>query len=296
MKNSHKAILLVLLAISATACIKNGFDSDNCPGEFTFIPVYPEGIATTPGDMNTIITGPDGSRKPVNIGENNPVELEEGKNTITTTQGSTDNTIIDSNRITIKLTPDGTPQEPGDFSGGYVDVLVDPNTDSEDTQFQVPVNKQTRPLVIKVKFVGNNVLLIEKISGEVSGIAFSRDLNNGFPPVDGKPRHPAYTSGNIAYSFSKTEGGSGKEFLSEAHRLLGIDGNAEQHLTLDILFKDQVHKKYDFDITRTMDEFHIIEVTKPWMIEITIYLGADFSATIEDWKAGPDIWLDAEHY
>lgn len=294
MKNKYRTALFALLALSMTACIKDGYDYDNCPGEFTIIPVYPEGGTTEPDNTHTTITTPGGETKPIDTGKDKPIDLDEGKSTITTTGGDTENVTTDKNTVTVETNPDGTPKEPGDFSGGYIDVTVDGNTENENIPIQVPVNRQTRPLIIKVRFTGNNVSLVETVSGAVSGIAFSRDLNHGFQPTDREPRHPALQSGSIGYSFGKIAAG-GQEFLSESHRLLGIDGDAEQHLTLDILFGGLIHKEYDFDITRAMDEFHITEVTKPWEIEITIHLGADFSATIEDWKAGPDIWMDAEH-
>lgn len=293
MKDNYKIVLLALLALSITACIKNGYDSKNCPGEFIIIPDFPDGAEPNSDDVKTVITFPDGSSKPGNIGKDNPLDLDEGNYTVTTTTGNTDNVIVDEDKVTITTKPDGTPNDPGDFSGGYAEITVTQDPDDNDKSYKVPVNQQTRPLIIKVKFVGSNASLVEAISGTVDGIAFSRDLNNGFAPTDGLPRHSVYQSGSVAYSFSKND--NEPNFLSETHLLLGIDGDAEQHLTLDILFNDQAHKEYDFNIARAMDEFHITEVTKPWTIEITIYLGADFSATIEDWKAGPDIWMEAEH-
>ncbi|MEL5891876.1 FimB/Mfa2 family fimbrial subunit [Bacteroides sp. GD17] len=292
MKNSYKIVLLALLSLAATACIKDGFDSDNCPGEFVITVDYPDG--TEPGtNVNTVITYPDGTQKPVEIGKDNPLDLDEGSYTVTSTTGTTGNAIVEGSKVTVETNPDGTAKDPDDFFGGSTEITVGPNADDGDKSYKIPVIQQTRPLIIKVKFVGNNVSLVEAVSGTVDGIALSRDLSNGFPPADGKPRHSVYQSGSIAYSFSKT--GTGQEFLSETHRLLGIDGDAEQHLKLSILFSGQASKEYDFNIARAMDEFHITEVTKPWTIEITIYLGADFSATIEDWKAGPDIWMDAQH-
>lgn len=296
MRNNYRIALFALLALCLTACIKEGYDSDNCPGEFIIIPAYPEGEVAEGKGTQTIITKPDGSKETIEIGSDHPLDLGEGTHTITTTQGKTENVTVDKNTVSIETDEEGVPEEPGDFSGGYVDITVGPNGESGSTSYEVPINRQTRPLIIKVKFVGNNVPMVKVMAGTVSGIAFSRDLNHGFSPTDGKPRHPALTSGTVPYSFGKAENtAGGQDFLSETRRLLGIDGDAEQLLTLDILFVSNMYMRYEFDITRAMDEFHITDVSKPWTVEITIRLGADFSATIEDWKAGPDIWMDAEH-
>lgn len=296
MRNNYRIALFALLALCLTACIKEGYDSDNCPGEFVIIPAYPDGEAGGGEGTQTIITKPDGSKEQVEIGSDHPLDLEEGTHTVTSTQGKTDNLTVDGSIVTIETDEEGNPKEPGDFAGGYVDITVGPNGESGSTSYEVPVNRQTRPLIIKVKLVGNNVPMVKGMAGTVSGIAFSRNLNHGFLPTDGQPRHPALTSGTVPYSFEKSETTTGgQDFLSETRRLLGIDGDAEQQLTLDILFGNNTYMRYEFDITRAMDEFHITDVSKPWTIEITIRLGADFSATIEDWKAGPDIWMDAEH-
>lgn len=296
MKKNYRIALFALLALCLTACIKDGYDSDNCPGEFVIIPAYPEGEVAEGKTTHTIITKPDGSQETIEIGSDRPLDLDEGTHTITTTQGETENLVVDRNTVTIETDAEGMPKEPGDFSGGYVDITVGPNGESENTSFEVPINRQTRPLIIKVKLVGNNVQPVIAMAGAVSGIAFSRNLNHGFPPTDGQPRHPALTSGTVPYKFEKAGSATGgQDFLSETRSLLGIDGDAQQILLLDILFESNRLMNYEFDITRAMDEFHITDVTKPWTVEVTIRLGADFSATIEDWKAGPDIWMDAEH-
>ncbi len=306
MKHIHKLTLFVLLALSMTACIKEGYDSENCPGELKIIPFEPnpDGSGTGMGDElkhpETTLILPDGSTVTIQAGSDQSLDLEEGTYTVVSTQGDDmGNLTLTGTEVSVAVNPDGTLADVGELVGGYTDIQVGGQTENENTVFKIPTHFQTRELIVKVKFTGRNVQMLEGVDGTVDGIAASRDLNNGFPPVDGEPRHPVTRSGKVAYSFDRTapetRATAEQDFRSETRRLLGIDGDAEQQLTLNAAFGGEVLKEYRFNIARDMDNFHILDVTRPWVIEVTLHLGADFSATIEDWKSGPESWMDAEH-
>lgn len=284
---NYLGLIGIAFAITMSSCIKEGYDDENCRDEYNITVTWPVG---TPGDdEKTTITiiNPDGTK--TTIHPNDPTELEEGKHQISGVSGNDDDKVeVDGSTVTVKPKEDGTAGDPGDFMGGSTDIEI---TQDSKPNIEVPMIQQSRPLVIKVKLEGYGVDAIDQITGMVSGIALSRHINDGFVPVDGKPRHPALQSGNVSYdSMPKGEDG----FYTGNQRLLGIDGDASQQLGLTVELTDGTILNFPFDITTDMDGFHVTDVTQPWVIEIVLHLGADFHATIEDWKVGPEEWMEAQ--
>nr|WP_302830693.1 hypothetical protein [uncultured Bacteroides sp.] len=296
-KNISKLACLTVILLLAS-CIKEGFDKENCPGEFFITPSIPEGL--TPEKEETLKSGritiidSEGNEQEVNVDNNNPIDLDDGSYTIVALKGPKDpNVNVSGTNVTIATKPDGSAQDmPENMTGGHTVITVSSNASNQDnTNIEVPTHIQSRPLDIKVKFEGGNAAILEILTGIVDGISLSRDLNNGFAPTDGVDRHPALESGSMNYTFGKVDGDD--ILYTDSHRLLGIDGDGNQTLTLTVTYAGGVQKTYTFDITTDMDGFHTEDVNKPWVIEITLRLGADFEATIEDWQAGPETWMDA---
>lgn len=295
-RNISKLACLSLLLLLAS-CIKEGYDRDNCPGEYTITPLTPdelsEGAVEMTGAKVTLVNSATGEKQDVTVGSDTPIDLEDGTYTVVAVKGTeNENVTVDGKTVSVTTKPDGTANDiPEDLAGGYTDITVsDSPTDQGNINFNVPTHVQSRPLTVKLTFEGENTALIESIGGMVDGIALSRDLNNGFVPTDGQPRHPATTAGSINYSFTKDAEGN---LYTDSHRLLGIDGDDTQTLTLTVNYAGGVQKTYTFDVTQKMDGFHTTDVLNPWVIEITLRLGADFTATIEDWASGPESWMDA---
>ncbi len=272
-----------------SSCIKEGYDDENCRDEYNVTIVWPDDNDNEENDERATITiiTPDG--KVITVRPGAPTELEEGKHQINGTLGNDDNKVeINGSTVTVKPKEDGTAGDPGEFMGGSTDVEI---TQNGNPNIQVPMIQQTRPLVIKVKFEGYGIETIASVTGMVDGIALSRHLNHGFVPTDGEPRHPALQTGKVSYdAMPKDKDG----FYTGSNLLLGIDGDASQSLGLAVQLADGSQLNFPFDITRDMDGFHVTEVTQPWVIEIVLHLGADFHATIEDWKVGPEEWMIAQ--
>lgn len=83
-------------------------------------------------------------------------------------------------------------------------------------------------------------------------------------------------------------------YYTDSHRLLGLDGNADQNLVLTIHYKDGFTRNFNYEITSDLDGFLTEAVTAPWIIRIVLRAGADFTADIEDWQAGPEEWIDVK--
>lgn len=289
MKNYLK-LICILFSVVMSSCIKDGYDYDNCPGEYNVTTVWPGNNGEYDGyDENTTLTIITPSGQVITIAPGSSLGLEEGKHQVNGILGNDDDKVeINGSTVTVKPETDGTAGDPGDFMGGSTNIEVTPDGD---TSFKVPMMHQSRPLVIKVKFIGYGAEALTGVSGMVEGIALSRHINHGFVPVDGQPRHAALKTGNVSYSaMSINEDG----FYTDNKRLLGIDGDSEQHLTLTARMADGTVLTLPFDITSDMHEFHITDVTEAWVIEIVLQLDIDFKATIEDWKVGPEEWMEAK--
>lgn len=289
MKTLFKTMAFVVL-LSATACIKDGFIGENCPGDFSVSVVGPDGLGT---DKNTTITVimPDGSTKNIAIGNEGKgnIDLGEGKfQLVASTPYEKDKVNLEGDKITVRKDENGECVDPSDFNGGATDIEIIPGKEVN-PNIEVPMVQQTRPLIVRVKLLGDAAQRVTGVNSKVDGIALSRHINHGFPPVDKKPRHPAIEATSIAYKQAKDENG----FYSGTRKLLGIDGDAAQHLALTIHFDESKEVTYQYDISRDMDEFHITDVKEPWVIEIILQLGADFQATIVDWQVGPETILEA---
>lgn len=295
MKNSYKLICLALPFL-LTSCIKEGFDKENCPGEFILIPTTP-GESGDKAELKGTVTkfiDATGKEHEVEAGSGKPIDLEDGDYTVVTVKDAEDGQVnVDGTTISVVTQPDGTAGEPGSPIGGHTHITVgkDGNNGEDGTRIEIPTNYQSRPLILKVHFEGENTSLIRSIAGVVDGIALSRDLNHGFTPTDGQDRHPAITTGSVNYSFDADQEAAGS--YQGIRTLLGISGDESQTFTMTVTYEGDVQKIYTFDITHRLDGFHTQDVTSPWVIEITLRLGADFIATIEDWKAGPESWMEA---
>lgn len=296
MKHIH-ILMYLALPLLLTSCIKDGFDKENCPGSLIIIPTTPgeEGGGTEQKNIQTKIIDANGKEHIVDIGSGKPVDLEDGDYTIVSVGGLEDDKAnINGTTISVVTNPDGTAGDPGTPSGGYTSITIgsnNPGGGQDEMKVEVPVVPQSRPLILKVHFEGQNTALIQSLAGAVSGIALSRDLNYGFTPVDGQDRHPAITTGSINYNFAPDT--ETEDTFESIRTLLGICGNSTQTFSLAVNYEGNVQQVYTFDITSQLDGFHTRDVTSPWVIEITLRLGADFQATIEDWKAGPESWMDA---
>ncbi|MCC8036108.1 MAG: FimB/Mfa2 family fimbrial subunit [Rikenellaceae bacterium] len=236
--------------------------------------------------LNVDITGDNGDMSITSPIPGRELDILPGLYRFTAWETAT-NVTIDGTVLTLS-SADGTASQPQPFTAGTTTDTVE-NTDDYQ-QIHVPMYQQTRDLVIRLQFIGDGISLIRTASGTVSGIALSREVVFGFPPVDGRIRPQSITDGSIGYTF--TEGTDG--WFTGSDTLLGIDGDSDQIFEVTVGFDDDISTTESVDITSEMNGFHTVDVDEPWVISITLSIGASFEMSIVDWYSGAESWLTAD--
>jgi hypothetical protein len=293
-KNICKIVGAALLLLFAS-CIKSDYDSENCPGLYTITPIVPVELQQKNNEFlentNTSVMYPGGDWRKTEVGPENILELTKGQYRAVSLKGESEQVGLQGGVFVSVSSADGAAGEPGDFVGGYIDFgvdggLVDWGIINHDLQTYI----QTRLLTLKVKIEGDNSALVEKVTATVDGITLSRELHNAFIEGGGRDHYPALSNGYAAYALDEVDKDG---FYTDSRRLLGLDGNAGQDLVLTIHYKDGFQKDFNYEITADLAGFHTRDVVTPWVIRIVLRAGADFTAEIEDWIAGPEEWIDA---
>lgn len=287
-------ISIVLVIISSlliiTSCIRDDIDLSNC---FYHIRIEPKWIDSEPVRANDsthleILFDNNNSRLDLNTGySGRDVDLLPNVYDIIGYESAA-NVSVYNNIVTVSTNSDGTAMDPGPFTAGEVSAEVIPI--EEDQLIIVPMRRQTRQVIVRVKITGDGLSLISSMTGSLSGIAISREVNDCFPPADGKARPSVIESGTINYSFQEDS----QQWFVGTRTLIGIDGNSQQNLNLQIHFINGETIDLVQDVTGGMTGFHTQDVHQPWYITLEINLGFDLQATITGWYGGPNSWLIAE--
>lgn len=308
MKNRiFKIVSFSLLLLFASSCIKSKYDVENCPSWITVTPLVPveldSGHQTVLENTNSSMICPDyGEWNRVNIGPEEILILRRGYYQFFAIKDENEHITQERSTLSISIKPDGSAQEPNLFVGGSVDFsLGNSLEDNIAINHNLQTYIQSRQLVLRVKFVGDNISEIKKVDAKVEGIATKRELLYGFKEGGTPDRYPALYNGFVNYHF---DGIDSDGYRSEGRRLLGLDAEVPQILTLTVTYDDDTVRKFIFDITdgsalssvlsNGLNGFMTNEVTLPFVIKMTVRVGIDFSAQIIDWIAGPELWLDAK--
>lgn len=208
-----------------------------------------------------------------------------------------DNVDVDTENQTVSVdsSEDDMAEEPGEFSAGSVKVQVIRDEGAPD--INLPMHKQTRPLVIQLQIKGLEKEQIKSIDAIFNGIALERHVNDGFPPVNGQKRPKALRKGKMAYNFNYIGQNEGDLWYEDKKTLLGIDGTGMQTIDLNIRFGDGVTRSLHADLTDAMDGFHSEDLGEdfdnPWYILLVLNVGA-LDIDIEDWGDGGESWIVIE--
>lgn len=295
-KRFTKAILLIFPLV-VTSCIKDGYDTENCPGQYTITPITPKeltsGKTVELKETHTTIIYPDTKALLTEVGSQRKLDLQSGKHHVIVIKGENENVKLNETIVSVASSTKGEANDPSDFLGGHKTINV-PNSvpDWGTVNYDIPTLIQTRQLILKVKLDGYNLSSVEALSANISGIALTRDLNHAFVEEASEDRYPALKTGFASYPLNQKDD---KGYFSASRCLLGLDGGVSQELTITVDYSGDVSKTFQFDVTEKLKGFHSQDVTSPWVIQIDLYLGADFQADVEDWIAGPEVWLDAQH-
>ncbi|MCD7978314.1 MAG: hypothetical protein LUG51_14610 [Tannerellaceae bacterium] len=200
-----------------------------------------------------------------------------------------ENVILQRCTLTVRTGADGNYLEPAYFTGGSVEKEI--NLTDVVQIVTIPMRQQTRDLIIRVIFHGELLPYISGLDAVISGITMSREINDGFPPVDNVTVPPAYITSTVDYSFVQTEA----NLFTDRHTLLGIDGNSSQILNFSLHYNNGNNdRSLSIDVTDDMEGFHTVNIYEPWVLEFELGMGPEsFTATIENWRAGPESVLIA---
>ncbi|NDV80606.1 FimB/Mfa2 family fimbrial subunit [Bacteroides sp. 51] len=294
-----KKYFIPLLALGAmftvTSCIEES--TDHCPKKANVLLDWVETLPITEdgNPVNVVIIPGDGSpEQKYDSDTHSPdIEIPVGDQTILVYEKNGEKHINNHQQtVSVEAGADGkVNDDPGFFSGGSVTVNVQPNSDLE-----LPLYKQVRELIIELKLSGAGAEHIVGITGNFDGIATERHINNGFRPVDHTiTRPPAIKKGNVDYTFDNIASESGA-FFSGSRKLLGIDGEGKQTLTLTVTFKNGDTQVFPIDVTRLMDGFHTEDLDhegseRPWYIKLGFDVDTSFEIVIVDWEDGGSSWI-----
>lgn len=287
--NKYVYITLLLISFLGVSCLKSDSDDLTCTSKVSLFYDWSHGKSIQPTD-SVMIVAADGTiikMKTDNVGFN--LDLPSGVYTVMAYE-PVPNVKITNNAITIGVDANGYAIEPTTpFSAGITTVNINGNASKQ----TLAMYYQTRELIVKVNFTGLGISALNSIEGVMSGIALSRKITDGFPPLDGSSTYPALVSGSVKYGFTATGVGlpTTKQF-SGSDILLGLDGASSQILNLTLHFSGG-DRQVTFDATQALSNFNTENVSEPFVIVINISISESFYADIINWLSGSLSEMDA---
>lgn len=270
------------------ACVKEKYDWDECNPKI-FIR-FDWSTVTQPENtelVTVVITDQDQDSTQMEIPPEGQEVRIEPKVYSFTGHTTTENVTVSGTTVTVKQDADGKYLEPDYFTGGSVNQEIYYSTQNQ--VVVIPMRSQTRPLIIRVILQGQAMGGFSHITGVISGIAMSRDINNGFAPLDGNPLHPAYINGSVNYDMTTED----NHIYSDQKNLLGTDGTTDQILSMTAYYTSGNQNTIEVDVTNAMVGFHTENVDEPWVLEFTLNLVGELQTEIEDWQGGYQSSLQA---
>lgn len=287
MKSLPKILLSLCAVAGISACVKQSPDLDDCEtGVRLLFDWVSSAVRNDTDSLNVRITGSAGNYSMNAAPGGRDIEILPGSYRFTAWETAS-NVTVDGTTVTVSSTG-GAADEPQEFTAGTITDDIS-NQDGYQT-VTVPMYQQTRDLIIRLRFTGDGVSLIRNASGSVDGIALSREMIYGFPPVDGRLRPVAITDGSVGYEFLQADDG----WYMGRRTLLGIDGDSDQTLSLTIGFDEGYTTDGSVEITADLNPFHTQDIGEPWVISLSVEVGATFEMVIVDWYSGSESWLEAE--
>ncbi|MCD7935813.1 MAG: hypothetical protein LUG98_03045, partial [Tannerellaceae bacterium] len=263
------------------ACVKDKYDWDECHPRI-FIQFDWSTVIKPDENVDVLITSADQDTIRMQIGPDGQEVRIEAKEYEFTGHTSTDSVLVEGRTVTVKKDAAGKYYQPDYFSGGSVtqEIIM---TD-EDQVVTIPMRRQMRPLIIRVLLSGTVVQNLSHVTGEISGIAMSRDINNGFVPVDNEPLHKAYITGSVKYDLTRQRDETSRIVYSDQKNLLGLDGSASQILMLTPYYNSGNSNTIEIEVTSKMLGFHTQNVDEPWVLEFTLNLIGELETSIVNWQ------------
>lgn len=289
-----KYLTLFTCIFLLSSCVYDD-DPDKCLGEvrleFDWIDTEPldeeeiidVDILSGSGERRIISTTPAGTAVSLMPNSYKLIAFEEAEN------------VTCSDRIfTLGLNGDDSAKDPAFFNGGTTTANLPVNFNRE--TIVIPMRIQARKVIIRVNVFDDQAGTITKMSGKLGGITVSRDIDEGFPPVDGQRRHNALVNGSVAYDFQPTPGSDGVTLFSDEHYLLGLDGSSLQELSLEAEFSDgqplslteDISHMFSYTENSVMHDYHLTNTRDAWVIELNVDIRLGWGIFITDWNAAEE--------
>ncbi|MCD7963382.1 MAG: hypothetical protein LUF90_07520 [Rikenellaceae bacterium] len=286
-----KSGFLAVLLFIAAACIKDSKDNEDC---WKVLRIEPRWIDTSPqsssSTVNILVTSTEDQDDVYTFTSDIngvDVNLPTGEYEFIGWERA-DNVTVEERTVTVGSHASGTALEAGPFSGGST---IDEVVFNQLSQIiPLPMHQQTRQVYVRVIFTGNGLSLIDHVVGTLDGVALSRDIDNGFPPVNGEERPEVLRNGTVQFTLLRDSDGN----YIDGHTLIGIDGDSDQNLDVRVMFENDSFSNISVDVTDAFDGFHTVNVHQPLYITLELNVGVNFEMNIIDWYEGTESWLEAQ--
>lgn len=286
------------MLLPVVSCIRSDYDPGRCQRHIRIVPRW-ENTTPRSGVAHLDITAENGAeRDTVSTSTGIDVDMQPVNYHIVGWEPSP-NITVDDRTITVASTTEGAAAEPEIFAGGITDTDVReiPFSRNEVEIIEVPMRQQARELIITVTVRGDADREITAMGGTLSGIALSRDITNGFPPLGDDVTPPALSSGTMQFEFGEDPEytGSGRKFKS-SKMLIGMNGNSTQtlYLTVSYGYNPPRREQYVLGVSHGLVGFHRDQVAVPWLLPLELNLEDQAVFDIIDWEVGPVTEIDAQ--
>lgn len=256
-----KKELLILSATLGLGLLTACNDKDFCdlphpyPGQALLTPEWKEVLPPT--EKMTLLFGlPDGTTTIMEMPTSGSYQLtDRAPGTYQAfAYNAAEHIHIEGNLAQLDQNPDGTLPEPGPLYYGHTSFRIEPD---KQVSVSLPMLLQTRLLQISLNLSGEQPDRVIRMEGKLTGIADTRTLP-GLPVPDAPATAPASRAdtgssrpGSIPLTFVRTD-----DELKASYRLLGIDIERRQILTLVLTYKNGKQESQTYELTQQLAGFN----------------------------------------
>lgn len=286
------ATLLVL-----TGCGKNNYYIAEDPNEERVNNPGLVTVSTTGGtagsQQGSTILLTDAAGKEFNITTGQTNELEAGSYLLAIATPAAGGSSEDIKQLTIKgttvsLTPtaEGLLPAAPSFEAGASTITV---AKYEETKVNVPLHAMTREVVFEAVIRGADMSEVTPVNITLAGVAASADMSKGFSGGTSGADKAGTRGTTPAYHVSTTlSTAEGSTLLTGTIRLLGMDTNNAQKITVTGTRSDGTHLLFEMDATKLLSDFNNGQSAIPHKLSVELRYNTqtELTGSIRPWEPG----------